>query len=272
MGKDIDMSILHKVDLFVDRVMDAGATERLETPKSINETGGFYERLIDIGTDFSGNGGLVDIPNAGYGLVFAIQGSTPGADLNVSFDGSGGAQVTNFRPGAFYKAPFGRIILTKSPACIAAGTIRLLFLTRNDVDYTEFFSPSSGSKVANVNGQGPNSVATQVQATASRGANSPVAATDGFALGGVRGFVVYVKSTLGAKTITAGNIRFWRFDPVSGLWARGTLVSALDTGGIIAVVTEFPVVVPVGRGYIECDGVTFSAADTITVIVTTFGD
>jgi hypothetical protein len=269
---DSDVSILNTVALFSERVRDAGATERLNSEsKPINERGGFYEILIDLSTGFPAGNGIYEIATGGYGLYFAIQGSTPGASLNVTFNTGAGNQITNFRPGAFYKGPFGRIVLTKASDCITSGSVRLLLLKEEDVDYQEFFSPSAGTVFGSaVNGA--SGAATQGTGVASRGANAPVLATDGVTMNGVAGFRVSVRSPGGVQTITAGSIRVWWYDPTAGAWGRGPIVEVLDTGGVVAVTSEYQTNVPVGRLYVEAVGVTLSAAGpTVIVQVTTFG-
>lgn len=265
----LDNSFLRKVSLIKDKLDDGGATSRANDTKPIGETGGFYEVNISL-SDARWSNANLPLQTSGYGIVLAVQGTTPGVALNLNFNSSGSNSITNFRPGACFKAPFSDLWLSKMADCIpGTGNVRLIILTRNDVDYSELFATIAGGTSV-VGTCGPAGATTQAYNTASRGANAPSASTDGVSLTGVRGFRVTVE--LASSTIAGGQIRLWWFDPTGSVWARGPIFEVLDTGAIRCVTSEYATNVPAGRVYAELVSVTAAAGAPVgTVRVTAFG-
>lgn len=271
MSRTADDLVMRKLVNFGERINDKRIGENLEKPKSLTEKGGFVELLIEADDPRFSSVGLIDITMTGYGLIFTSQGSDSGVALQVSFNNAGTESVTNFKAGASFKGFFERVVLSLDPTSLSVGTARLIILTAPDVDYIEF--PNNGSVTASTptTPMGPSGAATQAAGVASRGANAPVPSTDGVSLEGVASFVVTVECTNAAATITGGNIRLWRLNPVTNRWSRGPIIELLDTGGRSAVSSEYETKVPAGRFYVELCDFTTSLASTATVNVTTGG-
>lgn len=234
--------------------------ESLKLNPPINDRGGYQELLIDLAdTRLAAEG--ISFDSFGFGVTYAQHGSTPGGQLQVQFQPSGGT-FTQFQPGTILRCPgtFNRVLFTQGAQSIPSGVARIILLRQPDVDYDEL-PASPSNQLFNVD-----SNYSQAEGTT----NPPSAATDGLSLAGVTGVRFQIAAVTG-QTITAGTIRLWYYNPISALWSQGPVTETLVTGAQAANTADYVVAVGFGRIYCECVNVTSSGGGGITVYPQTVG-
>lgn len=240
--------------------------------KPFNQRGGHEPFNLDLSDARFTSPGYIEYPATGQALVYSIQGSTPGGVLDFDFDGGG--QELFCIPGAKLIGPFSRVIIKRNPASITSGSVYLRIINQPDVDYTELARLTPGGVLGNPSGAGvgPAGATTQAYNVTT---NIPSLATDGLSLQGVSGVRAQVISAAGS-TIAGGQLIWWQYDTVTGLWGETDMVDDWAAIPRTARRIWFPldkqVWVPEGRIYPELRSATNSAgAGAFTVRLYTWG-
>lgn len=272
--QDVDFQTLLRLEAERLRVVGQHPGQSLEERKArptINKRGGFFTYEFDLGDARFTAPGYIEVPVGGWEVVYSLQGSAPGGSLDVDFDLGGISE--NVQPGAVLRAPFDRFTLRRNAASITTGNVVLRIQKEPDAQYDELDRGPASGVLGNPGGAGVGPAGATTQAYNSAAGNIPTAATDGLSLVGVRGVRAQVISAA-ATTISAGELHWWQYDTVLGLWGETafTQVYALATANRIWFPGDYENWVPEGRVYPEWrSGTNSGGSGAFTVRLFTWG-
>lgn len=204
-------------------------------------------------------------PIQGYGLIFEIDGSTPGARIDVEC----GGELKSFAPGDYFLGRFSEIRLKRASDSVATGSAKFTILRSPNVAKGSLRLLDSLRGTFAQSTVGPSGSTTQEASHASN--NQPVAATDGVSLEGVSGVRIIVSAEATRTLSGGGELVFWNYSTSRSRWVEGATGYTIDRTGKRDL--QFPdrvVTVKEGRLYVEARSVTVSGGTSVVVQVETF--
>lgn len=252
-----DKGMLARVVELRDSYESLGMSAKLvnDGKPRINTSNAFTEYLVNA----SQLTGPLKIEASGKKLVVSMQGTTPGACVDVDFDSGG--KLSRVGAGASFTGQFGSFTLN-NPSTQAAGVVfRFVIVKQDDADYCEQERGGSGNLQVSQIAQVVNSLV-----------NFPTLVTQGLDVTRCKGVRVALSADAG-QTITGGTIVFWAYDNTLARWCEVSSMSdAINPLGGTArrdyMSAEFPIFIGWGRIFVEARSVTVSAGaltQTMTV-------